>query len=95
MPDMETLHRELKAARQELHNLQVLQLQPGKSPERLEMLHQFERSARSPSFRFLSRTTTRLEPKARLGGDPRPVLRRVPQGFTPTRLRHETEFEFQ
>jgi hypothetical protein len=47
MPDMETLHRELKAARQELHNLQVLQLQPGKSPERLEMLHQFERSCRA------------------------------------------------
>jgi hypothetical protein len=54
------LHRGLKAARQELHNLQVLQLQPGKSPERLEMLHKFERSARSPSFRFLSRTTRGL-----------------------------------
>jgi hypothetical protein len=73
MPDMETLHRELKAARQELHNLQVLQLQRGKSPERLEMLHQFERSARSPSFRFLGR-------RRGLSG---PAGRRSPAGPTP------------
>jgi hypothetical protein len=47
MHDMDMLQRALKAARQELHNLQVMQMQPGKSPERLKMLHKFERSCRA------------------------------------------------
>jgi hypothetical protein len=33
--------------RRMLHTVQVMQMQPGKSPERLEMLHQFERSCRA------------------------------------------------
>jgi hypothetical protein len=47
MHDMDMLQRALKAARQELHNLQVIQMQPGKSLERLKMLHMFERSCRT------------------------------------------------
>jgi hypothetical protein len=37
--------RELREARQQLHNLQVLQIEPG-TPERLELLRKPEVSAR-------------------------------------------------
>jgi hypothetical protein len=46
-PDMDTLQRALAAARQELHNLQVMSLRPGQSPERLEMLRKLEISCRA------------------------------------------------
>jgi hypothetical protein len=45
-PDMDSLVRALAAARQELHNLQVMSLRPGQSPERLEMLRKLEVSCR-------------------------------------------------
>jgi hypothetical protein len=47
MRDMDTLQRELKAARQELHNLQVMALRPDQSPERLEMIRKLELSCRA------------------------------------------------
>jgi hypothetical protein len=47
LPPMETLLLELKAARQELHNLQVMAMKPDRTAEQLEMLHQFERSCRA------------------------------------------------
>jgi hypothetical protein len=47
MPDMETLERKLAGARQELHNLQVMQLRPNQSPEKLDLLDKFERSCRA------------------------------------------------
>ena len=47
MRDMEELQRALKAARQELHNLQVMALRPDQSPERLEMLRKLEVSCRA------------------------------------------------
>jgi hypothetical protein len=47
MPDMDTLQRALANVRQELHNLQVMSLRPGQSPERLEMLRKLEVSCRA------------------------------------------------
>jgi hypothetical protein len=46
-PDMDTLQRALAGARQELHNLQVMLLRPGQSPERLAMLRKLELSCRA------------------------------------------------
>jgi hypothetical protein len=46
-PDMDALQRALANVRQELHNLQVMSLRPGQSPERLEMLHKLEVSCRA------------------------------------------------
>jgi hypothetical protein len=46
-PDMDTLQRALAGARQELHNLQVMSLRPGQSPEQLEMLRKLEVSCRA------------------------------------------------
>jgi hypothetical protein len=40
-PTMATLERELRDARQELHNLQVMQMKPG-TRERLEVLRKLE-----------------------------------------------------
>jgi hypothetical protein len=40
------LERQLRSARQELHNLQVMQMKPG-SPERLELLRKLEVSCRA------------------------------------------------
>jgi hypothetical protein len=47
MPDMDTLQRALAAVRQELHNLQVMQMRPNRTPEELAFLHQLERSCRA------------------------------------------------
>lgn len=46
-PDMDTLQRALKAARQELHNLQIMQMRPGQNAKKLDLLHRFERSCRA------------------------------------------------
>jgi hypothetical protein len=42
-----TLLLKLEGARQELHNLQVMQLRPGQSPEKVEFLHKLELSCRA------------------------------------------------
>ena len=47
MPDIETHERELKNTRQEVRNLQVMQMRPGQSAERLKHLAELERSARA------------------------------------------------
>jgi hypothetical protein len=47
LPPMETLLRELKAARQELHNLQVMAMKPGRTAEQLERLRNLEQSVRA------------------------------------------------
>ena len=46
-PDMKTLERKLRDTRQELHNLQVMVLNPKYSPEDRALLHQCERSCRA------------------------------------------------
>jgi hypothetical protein len=47
MLDLKALQTELDNARQEVRNLQVMQMKPGVSPEKLELLRQLERSARA------------------------------------------------
>ena len=47
MPDLQTHQRLLDGVRQEVRNLQVLQMRPGHSPEKLEFLRNLERSARA------------------------------------------------
>jgi hypothetical protein len=47
MPDLNELQAELDNTRQEVRNLQVMQLNPGVSPEKREVLRQLERSARA------------------------------------------------
>jgi hypothetical protein len=46
---MATLNRELEAARQELRNLQLMQMRLWHSGEIVELLHQFECSCRAES----------------------------------------------
>jgi hypothetical protein len=46
-PSLETHERELKNTRQEVRNLQVLQMRPGQSAEKLRLLADLERSARA------------------------------------------------
>jgi hypothetical protein len=45
MPDMEMMQR--YTARQELHNLQVMQMRPGQCAKKLELLYNLERSCRA------------------------------------------------
>jgi hypothetical protein len=45
--DVRTLNRELEAARQELHNLQVMAMKPGRTTEQLQLLNKFELSCRA------------------------------------------------
>jgi len=47
MPDLEKYERELKNTRQEVRNLQVMQMRPGQSAEKLKLLSDLERSARA------------------------------------------------
>jgi hypothetical protein len=47
LPDLKTLQRKLADNRQEVRNLQVMQMRPGQSAEKLELLHNLERSARA------------------------------------------------
>lgn len=47
MPDLPTLERKLKNVRQELRNLQVMQMRPGQSAQKLAFLRDLERSARA------------------------------------------------
>ena len=47
MPDLPTLQQELKDARQEVRNLQVLALDPSLPPEKAELVRNLERSARA------------------------------------------------
>ena len=47
MPDLPTLTALLKNARQEVRNLQVMQMKPGHAPEKLELLRRLESSARA------------------------------------------------
>jgi hypothetical protein len=47
LPDLKTLQRKLADNRQEVRNLQVMQMRPGQSTEKLELLHNLERSARA------------------------------------------------
>jgi hypothetical protein len=47
MPDMEMMQRKLNTARQELHNLQVMQMRPGQCAKKLELLYNLERSCRA------------------------------------------------
>jgi hypothetical protein len=46
-PDLPTLERKLKGVRQEVRNLQVMQMRPGQSAEKLRLLAELERSARA------------------------------------------------
>jgi hypothetical protein len=46
-PDIATRERELKNTRQEVRNLQVMQMRPGQSAEKLKLLNDLERSARA------------------------------------------------
>jgi hypothetical protein len=46
-PTIEDLERGLKGARQEVRNLQVIQMRPGHSAKRLKLLAALERSARA------------------------------------------------
>jgi hypothetical protein len=46
-PDLETHERLLRGVRQEVRNLQVMQMRPGQSPEKLKHLSDLERSARA------------------------------------------------
>ena len=46
-PDLATLERKLKGVRQEVRNLQVMQMHPGRSAEDLRNLADLERSARA------------------------------------------------
>jgi hypothetical protein len=45
--DLLTLERELKGVRQEVRNLQVMQMRPGQSAQKLRFLADLERSARA------------------------------------------------
>jgi hypothetical protein len=47
MPDLPTLEQELKDTRQEVRNLQVMQMLPNQSAEKLKVLSDLERSARA------------------------------------------------
>jgi hypothetical protein len=47
MPDLPTLEQELKDTRQEVRNLQVMQMLPNQSAEKLKVLSDVERSARA------------------------------------------------
>jgi hypothetical protein len=47
VPDIATQERELKNTRQEVRNLQVMQMRPGRSAEELKFLNDLERSARA------------------------------------------------
>jgi hypothetical protein len=47
MPDLKSSQRKLANNRQEVRNLQVMQMRPGQSAEKLELLNQLERSARA------------------------------------------------
>jgi hypothetical protein len=47
MPDLATLERQLANVRQEVRNLQVLQMRPDQSARTLEILSNLERSARA------------------------------------------------
>ena len=47
MPDIPELEIKLKDTRQEVRNLQVLQMRPGLSVEKLKILNELERSARA------------------------------------------------
>src|ERR1700683_1241522 len=47
IPDLATLERLLKGVRQEVRNLQVMQMRPGQSAEKLAHLADLERSARA------------------------------------------------
>jgi hypothetical protein len=48
-----TLQQELKDARQEVRNLQVMQMRPDQSAEKLKLLADLERSARLLQFASL------------------------------------------
>ncbi len=45
--DLPTLERKLKGVRQEVRNLQVMQMRPNQSAEKLKLLADLERSARA------------------------------------------------
>jgi hypothetical protein len=47
MPDLKTLVQKLKNTRQEVRNLQVMQMRPEQSAEKLKLLAELERSARA------------------------------------------------
>jgi hypothetical protein len=47
MADLETQERELRNTRQEVRNLQVMQMRPGQSAEKLAHLADLEGSARA------------------------------------------------
>jgi hypothetical protein len=46
-PDLEEHERKLRGVRQEVRNLQVMQMRPGQSAEKLKHLSDLERSARA------------------------------------------------
>jgi hypothetical protein len=46
-PDLQTLERKLAGGRQEIRNLQAMQMHPGQSAEKLALLANLERSARA------------------------------------------------
>lgn len=46
-PDLQTMERELRNTRQEVRNLQVMQMRPGQSAADLKLLNDLERSARA------------------------------------------------
>jgi hypothetical protein len=46
-PDLPTLEKKLKAARQEVRNLQVLSMDPSLPPHKAELVRNRERSARA------------------------------------------------
>src|SRR5580704_8522117 len=46
-PNLPTQERKLKGVRQEVRNLQVMQMRPGQSAEKLALLSDLERSARA------------------------------------------------
>jgi hypothetical protein len=45
--DLQALERKLKAVRQEVRNLQVIQMRPNQSAKKLKLLADLERSARA------------------------------------------------
>ena len=45
--DLPTLERKLKGVRQEVRNLQVMQMRPNQPAEKLKLLSELERSARA------------------------------------------------
>jgi hypothetical protein len=47
IPDLQTLQTKLAGARQEVRNLVVMAMQPGRSAANLKHLHNLERSARA------------------------------------------------